>query len=36
MRAKGVAAVEMTYTALARVAAGGGNGARAYELVRAR
>jgi hypothetical protein len=34
MLAKGVAAAEMTNTALARVAAATGDGARAYALVR--
>ena len=34
MRAKGVPPIEMTYTALARIAAGSGDGTRACELVR--
>ena len=35
MNEKGVVPIEMTYTALARIAGAGGNGARALELVRA-
>jgi hypothetical protein len=34
MKSNGVAAVEMTYTALARIAAASGDAERAYEMVR--